>query len=352
MSVIQTSDLTKIYDNRYIALNALNLNVEKGSIFGLVGPNGAGKSTTFRLLLGLQKPTAGSISLFNEPMTLERADIRRRLGYLPTNPNFPKHMTPITYLEFVGGILGLDSRRAKIQLVRLLDSVDLTATASQPIKGFSTGMNTRLGIAAALMGDPELIILDEPTSGLDPAGRKQTIELIRELAGSNRTVIIATHILADVERACSDVGILSHGRMIYSGPMAEMRRLARQGNIHLEIEGNIGSFEQQIHTLDIPGAVKYEKVGSEFKITLLGTEPLSEYMHRILGLIDKTGVDLHFIRSGEDEIEEAFLRRLDDDKTRGALRAASWLNTQDTENSELDVQIKVNPPNASLSDNT
>ena len=133
MSVIQTSDLTKIYDNRYIALNALNLNVEKGSIFGLVGPNGAGKSTTFRLLLGLQKPTAGSISLFNEPMTLERADIRRRLGYLPTNPNFPKHMTPITYLEFVGGILGLDSRRAKIQLVRLLDSVDLTATASQPI---------------------------------------------------------------------------------------------------------------------------------------------------------------------------------------------------------------------------
>ena len=130
MSVIQTSDLTKIYDNRYIALNALNLNVEKGSIFGLVGPNGAGKSTTFRLLLGLQKPTAGSISLFNEPMTLERADIRRRLGYLPTNPNFPKHMTPITYLEFVGGILGLDSRRAKIQLVRLLDSVDLTATAS------------------------------------------------------------------------------------------------------------------------------------------------------------------------------------------------------------------------------
>ena len=152
MYVVQTSDLTKIYENRYIALNALNLRVEKGTVFGLVGPNGAGKSTTFRILLGLQRPTAGSVSVFGDAMTPERADIRRRVGYLPTNPSFPRHMTPITYLEFVGSILGMDQRQAKVQLARLLQAVDLASAAAQLIHGFSTGMMTRLGIAAALMG--------------------------------------------------------------------------------------------------------------------------------------------------------------------------------------------------------
>jgi ABC-type multidrug transport system ATPase subunit len=332
MYVVETSDLTKIYENRYIALNALNLRVEKGAVFGLVGPNGAGKSTTFRILLGLQRPTAGSVSVFDDAMSPERADIRRRVGYLPTNPSFPRHMTPITYLEFVGSILGMDQKQAKIQLARLLQAVDLASAAAQRIHGFSTGMMTRLGIAAALMGDPELLILDEPTSGLDPAGRKQTIELIRELSGRDRTIIIATHILSDVERVCTDVGIISQGRLIYAGPMAEMRRLARQGTISVELEGNTGAFEQQIHSLDVIGSIRYERLGSEFHITFLGTEPLAEYAQRVLSLVDRTGVELLYITSGADEIEEAFLQRLEDDRTRGFLRAAAWAATQDLSN--------------------
>src|SRR5690606_38671642 len=125
MHVVNTHDLTKIYDNRYIALNALNMRVEKGQVYGLVGPNGAGKSTTFRILLGLQKPTAGSIQVFGEAMGAERADLRRRIGYLPTNPTFPKSMTPIAFLQFVGSVLGMPLDRAKIQLSRLLQAVDL-----------------------------------------------------------------------------------------------------------------------------------------------------------------------------------------------------------------------------------
>ena len=332
MYVVETSDLTKIYENRYIALNALNLRVEKGSVFGLVGPNGAGKATPFRIRLGLQRPTAGSVSVFDDAMSPERADIRRRVGYLPTNPSFPRHMTPITYLEFVGSILGMDQKQAKIQLARLLQAVDLASAAAQRIHGFSTGMMTRLGIAAALMGDPELLILDEPTSGLDPAGRKQTIELIRELSGRDRTIIIATHILSDVERVCTDVGIISQGRLIYAGPMAEMRRLARQGTISVELEGNTGAFEQQIHSLDVIGSIRYERLGSEFHITFLGTEPLAEYAQRVLSLVDRTGVELLYITSGADEIEEAFLQRLEDDRTRGFLRAAAWAATQDLSN--------------------
>ncbi len=329
MHVVQTTDLTKIYHNRYIALNALNLRVEKGTVFGLVGPNGAGKSTTFRIMLGLQRPTAGQVQVLGEPMTPDRADIRRRIGYLPTNPSFPKHMTPIQFLEFVGEVIGITEDRSKVQLSRLLQAVDLTNAASQKIEGFSTGMLTRLGIAAALMNDPELLILDEPTSGLDPAGRKQTIELIRELSGRDRTIIIATHILSDVERVCSDVGIISQGRMIYSGPMADMRRLARQGTISVEIEGNTSAFEQQIHTLDEIGSVRYERLGAEFRITFLGTESLPDYVSRVLALVDRTGVELLHINTGADEIEEAFLRRLEEDRTRGFLRAAAWAATQD-----------------------
>ncbi|MDA0301016.1 MAG: ABC transporter ATP-binding protein [Chloroflexi bacterium] len=329
MHVVQTTDLTKIYNNRYIALNALDLRVEKGTVFGLVGPNGAGKSTTFRILLGLQKPTAGTVQVLGEPMTAERADIRRRIGYLPTNPSFPKYMTPIQFLEFVGSVIGMSKDRAKVQLARLLQAVDLTNAAAQKIEGLSTGMMTRLGIAAALMNDPELLILDEPTSGLDPAGRKQTIELIRELTGRDRTIIIATHILSDVERVCSDVGIISQGRMIYAGPMADMRRLARQGTISVEIEGNTTAFEQQIHMLDEIGSVRYERLGAEFRLTFLGTQALPEYITRVLQLIDRTGVELLHINTGADEIEEAFLRRLEEDRTRGFLRAAAWAATQE-----------------------
>ena len=336
MYVIETTDLTKIYENRYIALNALNLQVEKGMVYGLVGPNGAGKSTMFRILLGLQRPTAGSALVLGEPMTAERADLRRRIGFLPTNPNLPRNLTPIQYLEFVGAISGMTGNDAKIQLARLLQAVDLTQAASQRIEGFSTGMLTRLGIAAALMNDPELLIFDEPTSGLDPAGRKQTIELIRELSGRDRTIIIATHILGDVERVCTDVGIISQGRLIYTGPILEMRRLARQGTVAVEIEGNTTAFEQQIHTLDEIGKLSWERLGAEFRITFLGAEPLPAYVQKVLALVDRTGVELLRLNTGGDEIEEAFLRRLEEDRTRGFLRAAAWAATQEVAGTRRD----------------
>ena len=330
MNVIETVDLTKLYQNRYIALNALNLEVAKGMVFGLVGPNGAGKSTTFRILLGLQKPTAGSVEVLGEPMSPERADLRRRIGFLPTNPSFPKNLTPIQYLEFVGAISGMPDEKAKVQLARLLQVVDLTSAAGQRIEGFSTGMLIRLGIAAALMNDPELLIFDEPTSGLDPSGRKQTIELIRELSGRDRTIVLATHILSDVERVCTDVGIISGGRMIYTGPMSEMRRLARQGTVSVEIEGNTTAFEQQIHTLDEIGSLAWERLGAEFRITFLGAEEIPVYVQKVLALVDRTGVELLHIRTGADETEEAFLRRLEEDRTRGFLRAAAWAAAQDS----------------------
>ena len=320
--VVETNDLTKIYDNRYIALNALNMRVRRNSVYGLVGPNGAGKSTAFRIMLGLQRPTAGEIRVFGQPMDASSAELRRRIGFLPTAPSFPRQMTPITYLAFVGSINGLPHGSIKIRLATLLQAVDLADVASQRIEGFSTGMVTRLGIAAALMNDPELLVLDEPTYGLDPAGRKQMIELIRELSGRQRTIIIATHILNDVERVCTDVGVIAQGRLIYDGPMTEMRRLARQDSISIEIEGNVDSFEEQIRGLDEPGSVRWERVGSEFRITFLGTEAVTAHLRRLLDLVERSGVELVRLDTGSHEVEEAFLRRLEEDRQRGFLSAS------------------------------
>ena len=351
MYVVEAVDLTKIYQSRYIALNALNLRVEKGMVYGFVGPNGAGKSTTFRIMLGLQRATAGELHVFGESMDAERADLRRRIGFLPTNPSFPRNMTPISYLQFVGNVVGMPTDRTKIRLATLLQAVDLTNIASQKIEGLSTGMVTRLGIAAALMNDPELLVLDEPTSGLDPSGRKQMIELIRELSGRDRTIIIATHILSDVERVCTDVGIIAQGRLIYDGPMAEMRRLARQGSISVEIEGNTSAFEQQIHQLDEFGPIRWERLGSEFRITFLGTEAIPIYLQRVLDLVDRTGVELLHLNTGSHEIEEAFLRRLEEDRTRGFLRASAWAATQQIAGKlEADAALPISDPQAEIFD--
>ena len=320
--VVETRDLTKIYENRYIALNALNLRVRKNAVYGLVGPNGAGKSTAFRLMLGLQRPTAGEISVFGQRVSADSADLRRRIGFLPTAPSFPRHMTPISYLKFVGNIMGLPRARTDVRLATLLQAVGLADVASQRIGAFSTGMVTRLGIAAALMNDPELLVLDEPTYGLDPPGRKQMIELIRELSGRDRTIMIATHILNDVERVCTDVGVIAQGRLIYDGPMAEMRRLARQDSITLEIDGDVSAFEQQIPELDAPGSIRWERVGTEIRVTFLGAGAVTEYLKRVLDLVERTGVELLRLDTGSHEVEEAFLQRLKEDRQRGFLGAS------------------------------
>ena len=328
MQVVEAVDLTKVYNNRHIALNALDLNIEKGMVYGLVGPNGAGKSTTFRILLGLQRPSAGEVRVFGELMSPQRADLRRRIGFLPTNPSLPRDMTPITYLQFVGKLIGMGSGEVMIRLSTLLQVVDLASAGAQRIDELSTGMVTRLGIAAALMNDPELLIFDEPTSGLDPSGRRQTIELIRELSGRDRTIIIATHILSDVERVCTDIGIIAQGRLIYDGPMAEMRRLARQRTISVEVDGDILGFEQHLLELDTFGTVRVERIGTEFRVTFLGTETSAVYVQRILDLVNRAGVELLHLDTGSHEIEEAFLRRLEEDRTNSLMRASAWAAAQ------------------------
>ena len=218
--MIQIENLTKQY-RAVRALDNLNMTVEPGSIFGFLGPNGSGKTTTLRILTGLAKPTAGSAQVAGVNVSKDAHNLPSRIGYLPEEPAFYSWMTPREYLDYIGRLHGLSSSQRIDRIKELLTLVDLAEVGKRRIGGFSRGMRQRLGLAAALVHRPEVLLLDEPVSALDPAGRKDVLELIGQLSGKC-TILMSTHILADVERVCNVVGIISRGRIIVQSPREEL----------------------------------------------------------------------------------------------------------------------------------
>src|SRR5580704_10611866 len=318
--VIEMDNLTKIFGEKLIAVNNVNFAVEKGAIFGFLGPNGAGKTTTIRLLLGLIRPTAGEVRVFGEEMTPSSSYLRRRMGYLPTNPRFPPSMTPIRYLDFVGKLFRIEREERMRRLSTLIRSVGLLNDSSREIAGFSTGMVTRLGLAAALMNDPELLILDEPTSGLDPAGRKSTLDLIAEL-GKEKTIFVSSHILSDIDRVCTDVGVIGEGKGIFSGSMKDMKKTTRSHVIRLELEGDLEKFGEALKAVD--WIVGFEtRGGFEVDITFDPKIPMVEAIKEVTDLVSRHGLDLISVSSSTSSIEDAFISLLRDEESRGFLRAA------------------------------
>ncbi|MBU6399223.1 MAG: ABC transporter ATP-binding protein, partial [Verrucomicrobia bacterium] len=191
--IIRFERVTKVYQGRQIGLADVSFHLPNGSTIGLLGANGSGKSTVIRLALGLITPSAGEIEVFGERMRPGSKRLRQRIGFLSDDPVFPKDLTPIGYLGFVGKCFGLDNRERQARLGSLLRAVGLMEDAGRKIGAFSTGMKTRLGIAASLMNDPELLVWDEPTAGLDPISRRQTLELLEQLRGQ-KTVLLSSHI--------------------------------------------------------------------------------------------------------------------------------------------------------------
>ncbi len=316
--VIQTANLTKIFGRKLIAVNNLSLDVEEGSVYGFLGPNGAGKTTTIRLVLGLIRPTAGEVKVFGENIAPSSSELRRRIGYLPTNPKLPPKMTPITYLDFVGKLFAQNKDQRTSRLSRLIRSVDLLPSASREIKGFSTGMVTRLGLAAALMNDPDLLILDEPTSGLDPAGRKSTLDLIEEL--DNKTIFVSSHILSDIERICTHVGVVNEGKLIYSGTIKEMKKQIRRNTIRLELDGNLNGFCERLKSIE--SVMDIERSG-DFTVEVTFSPKISTIIgvKEVIGLLSESGIELISINSSTSRIEDAFLALLEEEESRGFLRA-------------------------------
>ncbi len=232
--MIRIETLVKTY-GAVRALDGLEMTVEPGVIFGFLGSNGAGKTTTLRILTGLARPTSGQVSIAGTVIPANGQKLARRIGYLPEEPSFYPWMTADEFLDYLGRLYGLSSSEHTFRTRELLSLTGLDKVAKRRIGGFSRGMRQRLGIAAALVHRPDVLLLDEPVSALDPAGRKEILELLGSLRGQC-TVLMSTHILADVERICDVVGIIAHGKMIAQAPREGL--LASYAMPAFEIEGD------------------------------------------------------------------------------------------------------------------
>jgi ABC-2 type transport system ATP-binding protein len=216
---IETRGLRKAY-GRTVALESLDIRVEAGEVFGFLGPNGAGKTTAVKLLLGLTRPTAGGGTVLGAP--LGDLATRARIGYLPELFRYQAWLTAREVLELHASLARLDRGRRQAEIERVLALVGLADRAGDRTAGFSKGMQQRLGIATALLGDPALVILDEPTSALDPVGRDDVRAIIREAQARGSAVLLNSHLLGEVERLCNRVAIVHRGRVVAAGSLTDL----------------------------------------------------------------------------------------------------------------------------------
>jgi ABC-2 type transport system ATP-binding protein len=227
-TVIEIENLTKDYETGFWrkrkvrALDGLSLTVESGQIFGFLGANGAGKTTTLKLLMRLIYPTAGTARILGRD--INDIAMHARIGYLPENPYFYDYLTAREFLNYCGELFGLDRAAREQRTDELLMRVNLEAKGwDRQLRKFSKGMLQRVGLAQALVNDPEIVFLDEPMSGLDPVGRREVRDLIASLRTEGKTVFMCSHILSDIEVLCDNVAILKHGRLAHAGSLAELR---------------------------------------------------------------------------------------------------------------------------------
>jgi ABC-type multidrug transport system ATPase subunit len=224
MLALSTSGLTKQYSGGQLAVNEIDLAVPAGSVYGFLGPNGSGKTTTIRMLLGLIRPTAGSHQVLGLPMPQRQSDALPLVGSLVEGPAFYPHLSGranLARFDAVDRTANPATARARID--QALDRVGLLAAADKRYKAYSLGMKQRLGIATSLLRPRQLVILDEPTNGLDPQGTREVRSLIRRIAATGTTVFVSSHLLAEVEQICTHVGVMRTGRLVFQGPLAQLR---------------------------------------------------------------------------------------------------------------------------------
>jgi ABC-2 type transport system ATP-binding protein len=223
--IIETRNLTKVYRDfwgrpKVLALNALDLQVHRGEIFGLLGPNGSGKTTTIKLLLGLLFPTQGEASIFGKPAS--DVEKNERIGYLPEESYLYKFLNAEETLHFYGRLFKIPARERARRVGRLIDMVGLSGAKHRQLREYSKGMQRRIGLAQALINEPELILLDEPTSGLDPIGTAEIKDLIRDLRAQGKTIVLSGHLLADMQDICDRIAILHRGELKEIGRVDEL----------------------------------------------------------------------------------------------------------------------------------
>ncbi|MBT8379651.1 MAG: ABC transporter ATP-binding protein [Ignavibacteria bacterium] len=249
MFAIETNSLSKIYSTSFgkkkvNALSDISLKISPGTIFGLLGPNGAGKTTFVKLLLGITYPTFGSGLLLNKPVS--NYLVKKKVGYLPENHKYPPYLKGRDVLKFFGRLSGISGKELEVKIGELLNAVKLTEWGNVKVKAYSKGMMQRLGLAQALINDPELIFLDEPTDGVDPIGRKEIRDILIEQKSKSKTILLNSHLLSEVEMITDRVGILNKGKLLREGSVKELTEKKEEYKIKLvETEYNYGKYSDQ-----------------------------------------------------------------------------------------------------------
>lgn len=280
-------------------LSDVTLSVGQGEIFGFLGHNGAGKTTTMKVLLGLLRATSGRVELLGRPVT--DVAVHARIGYLPESPYFYDYLTAEEFLLFYGRLAGMAKEAVHRRIPQLLSQVGLTEASHKQLRKFSKGMLQRIGLAQAIIHDPELVILDEPMSGLDPVGRKEVRDLILELRDQGKTVFFSTHIVSDVEMICDRVGILAKGKMLAFGRIEDLVSDRVVRSVEVVCDGVTGGMLDSIKGL----AVRNLQRGDRCMVILPGEQHLED----VLRLIRQAGGRLISVIPQKGSLEELFLQR-------------------------------------------
>jgi ABC-type multidrug transport system ATPase subunit len=287
--LVRTDRLTKRYGAR-VAVDAIDLTVRRGEVYGFLGPNGAGKTTTLRMLLGLVRPTSGAVQVLGRPAG--RPDVTARVGALVEGPGFYPYLSGRDNLRALARYRGLPRAAAE----RVLDVVGLADRGHDRYRGYSLGMKQRLGVAAAMLGDPELIVLDEPTNGLDPAGMADMRALVVSLARGGQTVLLSSHLLAEVQEICDRVGVISEGRLLREATVSELR-----GGAVLRVRATPVVRAAEVAERVVAGAA-VRRVGDS-TLELAAAPDAAPAVARALV---EHGVDVHELRALERDLEDVF----------------------------------------------
>ncbi len=316
-AALRTEELTKDYaigfwrKRPYRALDRLSIAVPRGEVFGFLGPNGAGKTTTLKLLMQLVFPTSGRAEILGRPAG--DLTVKRRIGYLPEHPYFYDYLTAEELLRYFASLFGYPAPEAKQRAERLLDEVGIGAERRMQLRKYSKGMLQRVGIAQALINDPELVIFDEPMSGLDPLGRRDVRSLILKLRDRGCTVFFSSHVLSDAEALCSEVAILAKGRLVATGRLSDMLAFRARG-----WEMVIAGASDALLAQAAPRCRRLVRIGGDRYLLELPLDPPPE---RLLAELTAGGAHLVALNPIRDTLEDFFVQQVTSQATHDVMRA-------------------------------
>lgn len=313
MKIVSLDNVVKIYHTglrrgNISALNEVDLSIDQAEIFGLLGPNGAGKTTLMKVLLGITRPTSGEVTVMGLPP--DDPGSRDKIGYLPENHRFPSHLTGMGLLELAGRMCGMSSSEITKRADELLKLVGMDKWGTTKIRKYSKGMAQRIGLAQALINDPDLVCLDEPTDGVDPVGKIEIRQVLHRIKEQGKSVLLNSHMLSEVESVADRVAILSKGRVRRVDSVATLT----SRNLEFEIDADIGD-----RFIDIP-----EEIGKQIAVTATGIRvelKRKEGVNDIIDMLRQRRVNIYAIKPVRLTLEQSFIELVQDQSTPGGIQS-------------------------------